>query len=59
MKVGDLVYDDYFGHGIVLKYPSAANGAEVVFYNFFNVPGRSIWIDKHTLLDVRVISESR
>tara|TARA_R100000008_G_scaffold25705_1_gene13874 strand:- start:615 stop:776 length:162 start_codon:yes stop_codon:yes gene_type:complete len=53
MKVGDLVYDDYYGQGIILEIEFGE--ASIFFYE----ANKKSWLDKEMFASVEVISESR
>ena len=54
MKVGDLIYDDYYGQGIIVEVDSAGD------YSIrFLETGKIGVLDKQMMDFVEVISESR
>ena len=55
MKVGDLVYDDHYGYGIVLEIE-----AREYTIHFQKAPaGTTVVMDEHWRQSPEVISESR
>ncbi len=53
VKVGDLIYEDYYGHGIII-------GIEARDYTIYFYEARKTGvIDSHLMEFVEVISESR
>ena len=55
MKVGDLVYDDYYGQGIIVEVDSA--GDYSIFFPLISCT--PFVLDKQMMDFVEVISESR
>ena len=55
MKVGDLVYDDYYGQGIIVEVDSA--GDYSIFFPL--IAGSPFVLDKQMMDFVEVVSESR
>ena len=55
MKVGDLVYDDHYGYGIVLEVEIEAG--EYIIH--FQKAPEAVVTDEHLGESVEVISESR
>jgi hypothetical protein len=53
VKVGDLIYDDYYGHGIVLEIEF---GEARIFFYEANKVGT---LDKEMFASVEVASEGR
>ena len=57
MKVGDLVYDDHYGYGIVLEVEIEAREYTI---HFQKAPaGTTVIMDEHLGESIEVISECR
>ena len=54
MKVGDLIYDDYYGQGIIIEIDEAGDHT----ISFTEV-GKVCVLDSHMIQFVEVISEGR
>jgi len=53
VKVGDLIYDDYYGHGIILEIEFGE--ASILFYE----ANRTCFLDKEMFASVEVVSAQR
>jgi len=53
MKVGDLIYDDYYGVGVILEIE---HGEGCIH---FCEEDKKCWLDEELFASVEVISESR
>jgi len=55
MSVGDLVYDDYYGNGVVISVDHRWCGATI----FFFATQRMCFLDERMRESVEVLNESR
>ena len=53
MKVGDLIYDDYYGVGVILEIEHGEASIH------FCEEDKKCWLDEELFASVEVISESR
>tara|TARA_B100000941_G_C28031919_1_gene315392 strand:- start:110 stop:274 length:165 start_codon:yes stop_codon:yes gene_type:complete len=54
MQVGDLIWDDYYGHGIIIEIDEAGDHTVC-----FTEVGKAAVLDSHMIQFVEVISASR